>query len=52
MRWRSAPLTFRHEPSDERHDGEIAGHLHPVARVAQRGRAVSRRCFAGDGRGW
>ena len=31
-------------------DGEIAGHLHPVARVAQRGRAVSRRCFAGDGR--
>ena len=31
-------------------DGEIAGHLHPVARVARRGRAVSRRCFAGDGR--
>jgi uncharacterized protein len=31
-------------------DGEIAGHLHPVARVAQRGRTTSRRCFAGDGR--
>ena len=30
--------------------GEIAGHLHPVARVAGRGRAVSRRCFATDGR--
>jgi len=27
----------------------IAGHLHPVARVSRRGRAVSRRCFAGDG---
>jgi uncharacterized protein len=43
------PLTFRHEPSDKPRDGEIAGHLHPVARVAQRGRAVSRRCFASDG---
>jgi uncharacterized protein len=43
-------LTFRHEPSESMPDGEIAGHLHPVARVAQRGRAVSRRCFAGDGR--
>ncbi len=44
------PLTFRHEPSEQAGDGEIAGHLHPTARVAQRGRAVSRRCFAGDGR--
>ena len=44
------PLTFRHEPSPHPCDGEIAGHLHPLARVAQRGRAVSRRCFAGDGR--
>jgi len=43
-------LTFRHEPSEHASNGEIAGHLHPVARVAQRGRAVSRRCFAGDGR--
>ena len=42
-------LTFRHEPSPGA-DGEIAGHLHPVARVAGRGRAVSRRCFAGNGR--
>jgi DNA ligase-associated metallophosphoesterase len=39
-------LTFRHEPAGT--DGEIAGHLHPVARVAHRGRAVSRRCFAAD----
>jgi DNA ligase-associated metallophosphoesterase len=43
-------LTFRHEPSGQAPNGEIAGHLHPVARVAQRGRAVSRRCFATDGR--
>ena len=44
------PLTFRHEPSPDAGDGEIAGHLHPVARVARRGRAISRRCFAGDSR--
>lgn len=41
-------LTFRHEPI-ENTDGEIAGHLHPVARVSRRGRTVSRRCFACDG---
>ena len=44
------PLTFRHQPSPQRCDGEIAGHLHPLARVVRRGRAVSRRCFASDGR--
>jgi len=44
------PLTFRHAPRADAADGEIAGHLHPVARLAQRGRAVSRRCFAGDER--
>ena len=27
-------LVFRHEPSPEAADGEIAGHLHPVARVS------------------
>ena len=41
-------LTFRHTPVGA--EGEIAGHLHPVARVAGRGRAVSRRCFVCDGR--
>jgi DNA ligase-associated metallophosphoesterase len=40
-------LMFRHQPTPGA-NGEIAGHLHPVARVAGRGRAVSRRCFAGD----
>ena len=43
-------LTFRHKPSPDAPEGDIAGHLHPVARVAQRGRAVSRRCFATDGK--
>ncbi len=43
------PLTFRHEPTLDACAGEIAGHLHPLARVARRGRAVSRRCFATDG---
>jgi hypothetical protein len=43
------PFTLRHEPTGEPQAGEIAGHLHPVARVARRGRAVSRRCFASDG---
>lgn len=28
---------------------QIAGHLHPVGRVALRGRAMRRRCFASDG---
>lgn len=41
------PITFRHEPTGA--PGEIAGHLHPKARVATRGRAIDRRCFASDG---
>jgi uncharacterized protein len=43
------PFTFRHEPLRQPQAGEVAGHLHPVARVARRGRGVSRRCFASDG---
>jgi hypothetical protein len=43
-------LLFRHEPALAEPDGEIAGHLHPVARIAVRGRRISRRCFASDGR--
>ncbi len=39
-------LTFCHLPTGAA--CEIAGHLHPVARVAHRGRAISRRCFAAD----
>lgn len=44
------PLTFRHEPTRGAAPGEISGHLHPVARFSGRGRTVSRRCFATDGR--
>jgi uncharacterized protein len=44
------PLTFRHEPARNAPEGEVTGHLHPVARIVQRGRAVSRRAFASDGR--
>ena len=43
-------LVFRHEPSQGQAAGEIAGHLHPGARLVARGRSVRRRCFAGDGR--
>jgi uncharacterized protein len=43
-------LAFRHEPTEGPADGEIAGHLHPSARVTQRGRSVTRKCFAADDR--
>jgi DNA ligase-associated metallophosphoesterase len=55
------PLTFRHEPMVARArggkdggnggdcSGEIAGHLHPAARILQRGRTQTRKCFATDG---
>jgi hypothetical protein len=39
-------LHFRHLPTAAAN--EICGHLHPVARIAHRGRAVGRRCFAAD----
>jgi DNA ligase-associated metallophosphoesterase len=41
------PIVFRHEPTGAA--GEIAGHLHPKARVSTRGRSMERRCFACDG---
>ncbi len=43
------PIRFRHEPSLSPCDGEVAGHLHPVALVAGKGSAVRRRCFVADG---
>jgi DNA ligase-associated metallophosphoesterase len=42
-------VTLRHEPSPAQPAREIAGHLHPVARIARRGAAIRRRCFATDG---
>jgi DNA ligase-associated metallophosphoesterase len=43
-------ILFRHAPKPGEAEGEIAGHLHPRACVARRGRTTSRRCFAADGR--
>lgn len=46
---RLGALVLRHEPLGE--PGEVAGHLHPKARVAAVGRrGLSRPCFASDGR--
>ena len=42
-------LTLRHEPQPGSQPGELAGHLHPAARVMGRGRTVRRRCFVSDG---
>jgi len=43
------PLVFRHEPRRGA-DGEVAGHLHPAARVKVASGTVRRHCFAGDAR--
>jgi len=44
---RIGDLVFRHEPSAE--CGEIAGHLHPCAKIVAKGRALRRKCFVSDG---
>ena len=41
-------LILRHEPQHTDCRGEIAGHLHPKARIVRRGRSVRRSCFAAD----
>lgn len=48
--FRLGPLTFRHEPLAGAPPGEIAGHLHPAARLVGRGRSIRRRCFVADAR--
>ena len=42
-------VTFRHEPAASSGENEIAGHLHPMARIRAKGRSFSRKCFASDG---
>lgn len=43
---RIGPLVFRHEPLLQNEKGEIAGHLHPCAKVkGKTGRAVRASCF-------
>ncbi len=44
------PLSFRHEALLMTAPGEISGHFHPKAAVKHRGKRLSGRCFAGDGR--
>ena len=45
-------LALRHRPAASTDSGasEIAGHLHPAARLAKNGSAVRRRCFISDPR--
>jgi hypothetical protein len=38
-----------HEPTARGTGPEIAGHLHPVAKIALRGKRLRRRCFVSDG---
>lgn len=47
---RIGSLILTHEPSPDPVDGEVAGHLHPVATVRGYGTRVRRRCFLTDGR--
>jgi DNA ligase-associated metallophosphoesterase len=42
-------LTLRHEPQPGLQPGEVAGHLHPAARVRATRGSVRRRCFITDG---
>ena len=42
-------LVLRHEPEPGAAPGEIAGHLHPCARIATPRGAVRRRCLVTDG---
>lgn len=46
---RVGPLHFVHEPLPGAARGQIAGHLHPVARVSAGGASVRRRCVVTDG---
>jgi len=42
-------LTLRHEPQPGPQAGEIAGHLHPAAKVRAPRGTIRRRCFVTDG---
>lgn len=43
-------ISLRHEPATGSTAHEIAGHLHPQARIIRRGKAIRRRCFVTDGK--
>lgn len=42
-------LAFRHEPAHGPVTHEVAGHLHPAARVSFHGHVIRRPCFVGNG---
>lgn len=42
-------VMLRHAPDAMAAEPEIAGHMHPVAKVRMRGRSLRRRCFALSG---
>jgi hypothetical protein len=42
-------ITLRHEPTAARVTHEIAGHLHPAARLDRNGYRIRRPCFVGNG---
>lgn len=48
QRLSEAGLSFVHLPSAANVSGEVAGHLHPAARIAGRGRSVRCRAFVSD----
>jgi hypothetical protein len=48
-RWSAAGLSLVHEPAATPRFGEVAGHLHPCARVKGQVGSVRRRCFVSDG---
>jgi uncharacterized protein len=43
-------LTLRHEPRPGRVTHEIAGHMHPAAKISMYGHAIRRPCFVGNSR--
>jgi len=47
--WRAAGLALVHEPAPTPRFGEVAGHLHPCAKVKGSAASVRRRCFVSDG---
>lgn len=42
-------IKFRHEPRSGAKSHEIAGHLHPAAKLTRRGASVRRKCFISNG---
>jgi len=42
-------LSFRHIPAEGDCRGEVAGHLHPAARLSRGGLSLRKRCFVSDG---